>query len=189
MKKTIYLVTGNPKKVKIAQEALKPYDIAVRQIDLETPEIQSLNTEDVAKFSVKYAADKIGKTVIKGDFGMYIEALNGFPGPFPKFINKWFNSKQFVNLYKDEKNMKAYFIDALAYCQPKMEPICFVTKTYGKLTTKPQGDNGNMIDSVFIPNGFNKTLASFNEMESIKFWSNNRYEQLANYLNSKRNIN
>lgn len=182
MKKTLYIVTGNPKKFKIAQSALFPYGIHVEQLDFETPEIQATSVEEVAKYSAKYAAEKTGKTVIKGDFGMYIEALNGFPGPFPKFINKWLGVDQFINLYRTEQNKRAYFIDALAYCMPSKEPVCFVTKTYGKLTIQPFGTNGNMIDSVFIPDGFNQTLASLSEKESIKFWSNIRYLQLAEYL-------
>ena len=182
MKKILYIVTGNLKKYKIARSALLPYSIEVKQLDFETPEIQSTSIEEVAKYSAKFAAVRTGKTIIKGDFGMNIEALNGFPGPFPKFINKWLSVNQFINLYKDEDNKRACFIDALAYCRPNEEPVCFVVKTYGTLTTQPSGDNGNMIDSVFIPDGFDKTLASFSEEETVKLWSNDRYKQLAEYL-------
>lgn len=183
----IYLVTGNPYKVKVAKAALAPFEIEVQQLDLDTPEIQSFDTEEVAKYSVKYAAEKTGKAVIKGDFGMHIEVLNGFPGPFPKFINKWLTAEQFIRLYRDEPNKRAYFIDALGYCEPGEKPVCFTTKTYGTLVTTPQGDNGNMIDSVFIPDGFDKTIASLSEKESIKLWGNDRYTQLAHYLQKKIN--
>lgn len=182
MSKLIYFVTGNFGKVKIAQAALAPFGFEVVQLKLDTPEIQSTETEEVAKYSVKYAAEATNKAVIKGDFGMYIEALNGFPGPFPKFINKWFTVEQFVALYKNENNKRAYFIDALGFCEPQKEPICFVSKTYGRLITQPQGDNGNMIDSLFIPDGFDRTIAALSEEETIKLWSNDRYTQLANYL-------
>jgi len=186
MSTKVYLVTGNPQKVKIAKAALAPFKIKVGQLELETPEIQSFDVEEVAKYSVKYAAEKTGKAVIKGDFGMHIEALNGFPGPFVKFINKWLTAEKFIRLYQEEANKKAYFIDALGYCEPKKEPVCFVTKTYGNLLTAPQGDNGNMVDSLFIPDGFQKTIASLSEEEMIKLWSNDRYTQLAHYLEKLR---
>lgn len=178
----VYLVTGNPQKVKIAKAALAPFKIEVEQLELETPEIQSFDVEEVAKYSVKYAAEKAGKPVIKGDFGMHIEALNGFPGPFVKFINKWLTAEKFIRLYQDETNKRAYFIDALGYCEPKNEPVCFVTKTYGNLITVPRGNNGNMVDSLFIPDDLQKTIAFLSEEETIKLWSNDRYTQLAHYL-------
>jgi len=182
MSKTICLVTGNPKKVEVAKFALAKYNINVEQLNLETPEIQSANTEDVAKYSVKFAAEQSGKAVIKGDFGMFIESLNGFPGPFVKFINKWFTAEKLIGLYQNEINKKAYFIDALGYCEPGKDPICFVTNTYGTLIEKPQGDDGNMVDSIFIPEGFNKTIAEMTPEESTRLWANNRYNQLAKHL-------
>lgn len=182
----LYLVTGNPKKVEIAKFALAKHGINVEQLEMETPEIQSSDTEEVAKYSVKYAADKTGKAVIKGDVGMGIELLNGFPGPFVKFINEWFTAERFLSLYKEESNPQAYFIDSLGYCEPGKEPVCFSTKTFGKLISEPRGDNGNMIDSFFIPDGFNKTIAELTKEESLKLWSNDRYTQLAIYLNKKQ---
>ncbi len=181
----IFLVTGNSKKVEIAKFALAKYEIDVEQLEIETPEIQSSDTEEVAKYSVRYAANETGKTVIKGDFGMGIELLNGFPGPFVKFINKWFNAKQFASLYREEINPQAYFIDSLGYCEPGEEPVCFSTKTFGLLITEPRGENGNMVDSIFIPNGYEKTIAELSKEESVKLWANDRYDQLANYLKNK----
>ena len=178
----LYLVTGNPKKVEIARFALSKYKMRVEQLEMDTPEIQSPDTNEVAKYSVKYAADKSGKAVIKGDFGMCIEALNGFPGPFVKFINKWLSAEQFSSLYKNYSSPKAHFIDALGYCEPGKKAICFSTKTFGKLINKPKGDNGNMVDSLFIPDGFNKTIAELTKEESLKLWANDRYDQLAKYL-------
>jgi len=183
----LYLVTGNSKKVEIAKFALVKHNINVEQLEMETPEIQSSDTEEVAKYSVKYAADKTGKTVIKGDFGMVIEILNGFPGPFVKFINKWLNAKQFSSLYKEKLNPQAYFVDSLGYCEPGKEPVCFSTKTFGKLIDEPRGDNGNMVDSFFVPKGYKKTIAELSKEETLKLWANDRYDQLARYLEDKQN--
>lgn len=171
--------------MEVAKFALAKHEIDVEQLEMETPEIQSPDTEEVAKYSVKYAADKAGIAVIKGDFGMVIEILNGFPGPFVKFINKWLNTKQFSSLYKEDPNPQAYFIDSLGYCEPGKEPVCFSTKTFGSLINKPRGDNGNMVDSFFIPKGYKKTIAELSKEESVRLWANDRYDQLARYLINK----
>jgi len=181
----VFFVTGNAKKVKIAQSALGNFGVEVEQLAMETPEIQSADTEEVAKYSVKYAAEKASKAVVKADFGMSILSLKGFPGPFVKFINKWLTAEQFAKLYLTEKDRKAFFIDALGYCEPGREPVCFTSQTYGRLVDIPQGDDGSMVDSLFIPDGFNKTIAQLNEEETIKLWSNDRYPRLAKFLNDK----
>lgn len=182
MQNTIYLVTKNESKLKVAQNALKVYGITVDQVAIDTLEIQSSSVEEVVKYSVQFAANKVGKPVIKGDVGFSVEALGGFPGPFIKFVNKWITPQQFINLYKNETNKKAYFTDALGYCEPGGEPVCFVTKTYGTLSERPTGDNGNTVDSLFIPDGFATTIASLTEEEYLKLWSNDRYKQLSEYL-------
>lgn len=179
--KKIFLVTGNKKKLDIAKSALSAFNIDVEQINIDTPEIQAKTIEEVAKYSVKYAADLTGKAVIKGDVGLEIPALGGFPGPFIKYINQWLSVNQFINLFKNEKNREAIMVDALGYCKPGKEPICFVAKTHGKLIDTPKGDNGVMVDSVFVPKGHNKTLAEFSNEETIKFWSNDRYKQFSEY--------
>ena len=178
----IHFVTSNKKKLAVARNALKAYGIEVEQISLETPEIQSASTAEVAKYSAKYAAEKIGKPVIKGDVGFAIEALNNFPGPLVKFINESFSIKQFVRLYQNETNKRAYFIDALAYCKPSEEPVCFVTKTHGHLVTEPQGDNGIMVDALFVPDGYKKTVAALTKEEWLALWNNSRFQQLAEHL-------
>ena len=182
MKKIVYLVTGNSGKVEVAKHALSTYDIVVEQLAIDTPEIQSSDTEEVAKYSVKYAAEKAGKPVIKGDFGMFIESLNGFPGPFVKYVNKWLKAEKFVQLYKDEENKRAHFIDALGYCEPGKKPLCFTTNTEWILIKTPRGENGNMVDSLFIPEGFDKTIAELSKEESLKLWNNDRYPRLAKFL-------
>jgi len=182
MQRIIYLATKNENKVQVAQNSLKKYDIVVKQAVLDTPEIQSSDIEDIVKYSVLYAAGKLGKPVIKGDVGFHIKALNGFPGPFIKFINKWLTKKQFIRLFEKETDKKAYFIDALGYCRPGDKPVCFITNTYGKPTTTPEGDNGNMIDSFFLPDGFNKTIAALSKEDYLKLWDNDRYIQLYKHL-------
>ena len=46
---------------------------------IKCPEIQLDDTEEIAKFSAKYASDKLKSNVIKVDSGLFIEAFDGFP--------------------------------------------------------------------------------------------------------------
>ena len=78
MEKLIF-ITGNKEKLNIAREALKNTGINVINQKIECPELQSDDTEKIAKFSAKYASDKLKCSVVKVDSGLFLEALDGFP--------------------------------------------------------------------------------------------------------------
>ena len=42
--------------------------------------------EDVARFGAKYACQELNRSVIVEDAGLFIRALNGFPGTYSKFV-------------------------------------------------------------------------------------------------------
>jgi len=178
----ITFITGNPKKVQSAQAALDRFGIKVLQEKIDTPEIQERDIKKVAEYSAKFAADSLKKGVVKVDVGFEIEALNGFPGPFSKFINEWLMPEKILKLLDGEKNRSAKFIDVVAYCEPNKESISFVAETKGVIATAPSGENGWGIDKLFIPRGYKVTLASLPDEERVKVWNTEHWQNLAQYL-------
>lgn len=178
----IRFVTNNKLKTKIARHSLSSFGILVEQVKLNLPEIQSDSVEEIAIHSAKTACEMIGKPIIVGDTGFFIEFLNGFPGPYIKYINSKLRALQFAQLYTDVVNPKAYFFDVLSYCEPGKEPMCFFSKTYGHLLSAPKGYSDQMIESLFVPQHYSKTLAEMSEREQVQLWSNDRYVQLARHL-------
>lgn len=182
--KKIYYVTENEMKIAVARNSLEPHGFEVEQIKMETPEIQDINPSEVAKYSAKYAAEKLGKPVIKCDAGFSIEVLNGFPGAFLKYFNQCLSAEKICHLYQAESNRRANFIDALAYCEPGKEPVCFVSNTYGTMIDEPRGKSKYAIEPIFVPQGYQKTLAEMTKEDVVDLWSNSRYEQLVSFLKS-----
>lgn len=180
--KTITFITGNQKKVQSAQSALEKFGIKVLQEKIETPEIQDKDIRKVAEFSARYASAKLNKSVIKVDVGFEIEALNGFPGPFSKFVNEWLSPEKILKLLEGEKNRSAKFIDVVAYCEPGKEPISFIAETKGNINENAFGENGWGIDKIFIPDGFKEALASLPDEERVKVWNTDHWNSLAQYL-------
>ena len=78
MEKLIF-VTGNKEKLNIARAALKGTGIEIINQKIKCPEIQLDDIEEIAKFSAKYASDRLKSNVIKVDSGLFIEAFDGFP--------------------------------------------------------------------------------------------------------------
>jgi len=180
--KTITFITGNIKKLQSAQEVLKRFSIKVLQEELETPEIQDKDIKKIAEFSAKFAAEKLDKPVIKVDVGFEINALNGFPGPFSKYINEWLVPDKLLLLLNGEKNRKAKFIDVVAYCEPDKNSISFVAETKGTIAKRMYGNNGWGIDKIFIPKGYNTTLASLPDKDRSKIWNTSHWYKLACHL-------
>ena len=181
----ITYVTGNQYKIELAKKILEPLDVEIQQKKIYCPEIQDNSIENVSKFSAKYAANKLNEPVIKNDSGLVIKELNGFPGPYTAYVEETIAEDGVLKLMDNINNRKAYFIEVITYCEPNKEPISFVSKTYGTIAHEKQGEFGWSYDRIFIPDGESKTLAEFSDDERWKFWSNDAYLSLRDYIKNK----
>ncbi len=192
MSKIIYLTT-NPNKVEEAKKIfIDKYglDLEIINPDFEIPEIQAESCSKVAAFSAKYAADKIGKTVLKSDSGLYIDCLGGLPGPYNAYFANQIGIEKFLKLLKYEKNRKAKIEHCFAYCEPNTEPIVFSGEGYGTISYYAKGNRGNWHDKFYIPNGESKTLSELRdinyELES-SYWGDAK-DQFAKWYLEKEKI-
>ena len=181
----ILLVTGNMKKLISARQFLEPYGIEVDNEKMDTTEIQSDSIEEIAAFSAKEASDKLKCTVLKNDTGFFIEALNGFPGPYTHQVMSSVGTDGILKLMKGIENRKAYYLEAFAYCEYGKEPVVFTSITKGQLAKRKSGKYGLRIDPIFIPEGHNKTMAHYNDEERFHLWNTSAYDKLAQYILNK----
>ena len=184
MKKITY-VTGNWAKIMSARQMLEPLGFEIEQVKMEVPEIQHDSIEEVAKFSAKWASDKLGKTVLKNDSGLCVEALNGFPGPYTHYVDDTLGEDCVLKLLDGIENRKACFVEVLAYCEYGMEPVVFKSITNGTIAKSKYGEYGYSWDYIFIPDGETRTLASFDDDVRFSYWSNTGYMELVDYLKDK----
>ncbi|QAA33593.1 non-canonical purine NTP pyrophosphatase [Clostridium manihotivorum] len=172
MDNTLIYVTGNSVKFEVALNAFNNTGVNIIQMKLDTPEIQSKSVQEVAMYSARWASKQTSKSVIVTDAGFYIEALNGFPGPFIKYVNEWFSADDFINLVKGKSDRSIFIQDCLAYCHPDSEPITFTGTYRGRLATQPSLNQGTSIEKVFIPEGFDVPISDIPPEEMISYWSN-----------------
>lgn len=181
----ILFATSNWAKILSARQILEPLGFNVEQIKMDIPELQLDEIEDVAKNSCKYASDQLKKNVIKNDSGLCIEALNGFPGPYTHYADDKLGEDGILKLLEGVENRKAYFKECIAYCEYGKEPVVFTAITNGTIAKQKQGEYGWSWDFIFIPDGETKTLACFDDSVRFKYWSNDAYLKLAEYLKNK----
>ena len=185
MKKITY-VTGNWAKLESAKKALEPLGYVVDNMKMETPEIQAEDVTEVAKYSAKWASRELGKAVLKNDSGLFVEALDGFPGVYTHYVDDTIGEDGLLKLMQGIENRKAYFKEAIAYCEPDGEPIVFEGYTYGTIALEKSGKYGWSWDFIFIPDGEDKTLGNFPDDIRWNFWSLDNYKKLVDYLSKKR---
>ena len=181
-KTTLIFATHNQHKVHEVQTFFKPYPVLIQQQAWKTYEIQSDDLQEIARLSVLDAVNTSQSPTFVEDTGFYIDALNGFPGPYASYVQKTIGNPGILKLMQDHLNRKAHFKSIIAFCTPKTCPICFEGTIQGTLALKEKGSKGFGFDPIFIPsNGESKT---FGEMEiSEKNPISHRGRALTHFVN------
>lgn len=161
-------VTGNKAKARDTQKILG-FPIIVKNAELD--EIQELDLEKVAVHKVLQAYRKFKTPVFIDDVGFYIKAWNNFPGPFIKWILKAGegNASLLLKMLEGEKQRQADAKLVVAYHDGNNIHI-FLGKITGVVSDKIRGENNFSFgwDSIFIPDGFDKTFAEMTFEEKSK---------------------
>lgn len=183
----VNFVTGNQYKFENAARyfnRLEGYDLV--QLDLDTPEIQADTSEEIAMSSAIWAAKEKNEPCVKMDVSFHIEALRGFPGPYIKQINKWLTAEDMQRLLGTEENRRACFLLSLAIAWPDEQVESFTHRVDGTLASrKMQTAAGWVIDTLFVPEGFQKPLSELEKSQTEKVWGDGPWPQLINYLESQ----
>jgi XTP/dITP diphosphohydrolase len=162
--KVVFFATGNINKFNEARHILGQFGIAVGMLRLKGDEIQSDRLEDIAQTSVIYAYKQCRLPIFVEDAGLFIDALDGFPGPYAAYVYRTIHNSGILKLMQNIAERKAKFQSVIAYTddQTACEPMCFDGEVKGEITSierKEQGKSGFGFDPIFQPNGSQKTFA------------------------------
>ena len=107
-------VTTNPGKVREAEQYLA--DGSVEQLDFDYTEIQSPELGPIAARGAREAYREVGGPVLVDDAGLFIEGLDGFPGPYSSYVQETLGIERVRELARPLENARAAFRCTLAYC-------------------------------------------------------------------------
>jgi XTP/dITP diphosphohydrolase len=171
--RVIFFATNNVNKFKEARKVLAEREIAVGMLRVKTSEIQSENLEEIAKASAKEAFRNCNLPIIVEDAGLFIEALNGFPGPYAAYAYKTISNKGLLRLMEKVGNRRAKFQSVVAYCSADLKsPICFQGEVVGEITKeegKADDKCGFGFDPIFKPLDSDWTFAEMNVQEKNRY--------------------
>jgi len=173
----ILIATKNPGKVADFKALFDQYNIKVISLlDINPPIADVEETGDTfsenASIKAETIANQLNLPVLADDSGLSIDYLSGRPGVY---------SARYAGLDKDDQknNHKvlrelegvpdeertAKFVCALAFAVPGRQTIIKYGTCQGKLTNKPIGENGFGYDPIFIPDGYQQTMAQLSTEE------------------------
>ncbi|MCE4614866.1 MAG: XTP/dITP diphosphatase [Desulfurococcales archaeon] len=155
-------ITSNKHKYIEVKQVLSGWNIELYFTSIAKIEIQNEDIETISKTAAIYAYNILKKPLVVEDSGLFIEALNGFPGPFSNYVYKTIGNKGILYLMRNKSNRRAYF-KASVTCVYNQYIMTFNGLVNGKISTEPRGEKGFGFDPIFIPEGFNKTVAELGE--------------------------
>jgi XTP/dITP diphosphohydrolase len=177
MMKQICFATTNDGKFREAEAILQ---LSLERVKIEVPEIQSMNPHEIIGPKVTAAYRKLGRPVIVEDAGLYIEAWNGFPGPFVRHMAGTMGYAELTRaLPKD--NRRATWRVLYAYADGLTIKIV-ESSVRGTIADEPRGENGWGFDPVFIPEGDTRTYAEMGEDKYKNSARANALRELYAYL-------
>ncbi|XVH32642.1 non-canonical purine NTP pyrophosphatase [Haloferacaceae archaeon DSL9] len=110
----LHYVTTNRGKLREAREYLGEESIA--GYDFDYTEIQSDSMEAIAAYGAREAHREVGGPVVVDDAGLFIDAFDGFPGPYSAYAEDTLGVERVWRLAEAESDRRAAFRCVLAYC-------------------------------------------------------------------------
>ena len=176
---TIYFITANKGKFNEAKSIIPK----IKQIDLDLPEIQELAPKKIIREKLSEATGKHEGKFFCEDTSLYLNCMNGFPGPLIKWLLKSLGNDGIFNLVSKYKDKTAVAKTIIGYTDGKK--IRFFSGKLEGTVVKPKGKKGFGWDGIFQPKGFNKTLAEMSKKEKNKISMRKQaLIKLKNYINS-----
>ena len=180
----INLVTSNMGKVKEFKIILGD-EVKVNHIGQEYRELRSDDPEEIAREAAKRLAEELGKAVVVDDSGLFIKALNDFPGTCSSYIHKRIGLKGIIKLMEEVDDRICYYRSAVGYCEPGGEAISFLGEEKGMVSEEIKGNCGFGHDPIFIPANSERTYGEMENCENLKRFRKIAVGKLKEYLEKK----
>ena len=161
----LIFVTGSNSKLKELERVLGRQ---IFQKDLDLPEIQSINVEQVVGEKALSAFEAVGHIpVIVEDTGLFINCWNGLPGALIRWFLETVGPHGICAMLDSFPDRSAYARTAVAKYDGSLK--IYSGEVRGQIASSPRGNKGFGWDTIFIPEGETRTFAEMEPLEKDKF--------------------
>lgn len=165
----VVFVTHNKNKLAEARHILGKLGIKVSlPAKEEKIEIQSERLEEIVEYALSQIEPVKGSCFVVEDDGLFIDALNGFPGPYSAYAFKTIGREGILKLMQDIPNRRASFKSVVGALLPEGSKRLFVGKAEGQIAYKAAKGRPFGFDPIFVPKGRSRTFAEMSIEEKSK---------------------
>eukprot|EP00968_Pinguiococcus_pyrenoidosus_P012213 scaffold1060_cov246-Pinguiococcus_pyrenoidosus.AAC.5 len=167
-KKVLTFVTSNEMKLREVQMILgEDFPAEMRRVDIDLYELQG-DPEIISREKCRLAAEKVDGPVFVEDTSLFLDDLNGLPGPYIKWFLDALGNEGIFRLMKAEGKHAATAQCCLAFSRGRgFEPVVFKGVCKGRLVD-PKGAGGFGWDALFAAEGYDVTFAQMSREEKNK---------------------
>lgn len=144
----LHFATRNPHKLAEARQFLSPHEVV--QLEVAKVELKSDRLEDIATFAAERIRESFDRPFFVEDSGLFVEALNGFPGPYSSGIFRQIGLEGLLKLMRGASNRTATFRSVIAFSMHETEIELPTGEVRGSIAREPRGDRGFDYDPVFV---------------------------------------
>jgi XTP/dITP diphosphohydrolase len=166
----VWFLTSNKGKFREAAGVAAASGLKLRMLAGPKIEIQSDSLSEIASYAAEEAANRLGISVIAEDAGLFINQLNGFPGPYSSDVFKRLGNDGIIKLMENVSHRNARFSSVVAFCVPKANARTFAGSVAGRIGLCSRGARGFGFDPIFLPDkGDGRTFAQMTVKEKNRF--------------------
>lgn len=175
----LYFITGNKGKF----SEVKAFITSVKQLEIDLAEIQDIDPQKIIEHKLNEAFKHHKGQFIVEDTSLYLDCLNGLPGPLIKWFMQTIGNEGLSEIAKRMNNNKALAKTIIGYAKNKNSVQFFEGSINGSIVS-PRGTNGFGWDPIFQPKYSTKTFAQMSQEEKSSFKMHRRIaiEKLQKFL-------
>ena len=156
----VKFVTTNEGKFQEVRKIGMKFGVNVTWTNYDYDEFQGNSLEEVALKSAKNLTGKIEPPFVIEDSGLFVDALNGFPGVYSSYVFKTIGNEGILKLMEGIEERSARFIAVVVFYDGS-EFHVFKGEVEGRIAREVRGTHGFGFDPIFEYEG--RTFAEMGE--------------------------
>jgi len=181
----ILFITSNRHKLHEAESILNSFGIKISHKLISYPEIRAEACREVAAHSARWLFRKLRRPLFVEDSGLFVRALNGFPGAYSGWFHRKLGCDGLLRLLKGVRDRRARFKSAIGFADGRSVRL-FEGACDGFIAGGKRGKGGFGFDPIFIPHGSTRTFAQAPALKQRVSHRARALKKFAEWLKEKR---
>jgi XTP/dITP diphosphohydrolase len=153
---TLYFVSSNAQKQDDVARIFRGSKSPPRPIDRKLVEILSHDLREVVEQKAMAAYAKVRLPLMVEHGALYVDHLNGFPGPIVRFFWEKLEDK-LPSLIPEGASRSAHVVQMVCFCDGRKLEI-YRGRIDGRIADRRRGKRGLHWEPTFVPKGHDQTL-------------------------------